>query len=200
MSNSRTLIGILVVVLITGALGLGLAASDVAWDRLPLRLTALAVDLGTTWRIRERPRSNIVEIRITGWSSDTDRQALLNALDQGPDKLLAALQEAKPVGTIRTPDQIGWDLHYAHATSTPDGGRRIFIATDRRIGFWEATNLTRSLDYPFTLIEIRLDAKGHGEGRMLYATKISKSRDGGVEIENYSSEPVLLQSVQVQRR
>ena len=31
------------------------------------------------------------------------------------------------------------------------------LVTDRRIGFWEAANQPRSIDYPFTVIELRLN-------------------------------------------
>lgn len=49
----------------------------------------------------------------------------------------------------------------------PDGGERVVLVTDRRIGFWEAANQPRSIDYPFTVIELRLQADGEGEGKIL---------------------------------
>ena len=41
-----------------------------------------------------------------------------------------------------------------------DGGRRIVLATNRRVSFREASNNTRSMQYQFTLIEIHLDKNG----------------------------------------
>ena len=103
-------------------------------------------------------------------------------------------------GFIRTPDRLGWDLHYATETPTDDGGKDIVIATDRPIRFWEAANLTRTLRYPFTVIEIHLDKDGKGEGRMSVATKVSLSKDGKtLELENYSTQPVILEKVAEQR-
>ena len=58
-----------------------------------------------------------------------------------------------------------------------DGGRRIVLVTDRPISFWEAANQPRSIDYPFTLIELRLNRDGEGEGKMSIATKITGNRD-----------------------
>jgi hypothetical protein len=46
------------------------------------------------------------------------------------------------------------------------------LITDRRIGFWEAANQPRSIDYPFTFIDIRLNRDGEGEGKMSLATKV----------------------------
>ena len=47
-----------------------------------------------------------------------------------------------------TPNTLAWEL--------TEGGRRIVLATDRPIGFWEARNMGHSMDYPFTPIEVRL--------------------------------------------
>jgi hypothetical protein len=117
----------------------------------------------------------------------------------GQEALLDALQHTPSVGTIRTPDKLGWELHYAHQVPTEDGGRRIYLATVRRIAFWEAASNTRSLQYPFTLIELRLDKNGKGEGKMSYATKIIASPDGKhIELEDYATQPVLLEEVKAQ--
>ena len=74
------------------------------------------------------------------------------------------------------------------------------IATDRYIGMWEAREQPRTIDYPFTLIEIRLDGQGKGVGKMAVATKIEfdKAKKQMV-LENYSSEPVRLNEVKIQK-
>jgi hypothetical protein len=93
---------------------------------------------------------------------------------------------------------LGIDLHYAWQTPLPDGGRRIVLATDRYIDFREARNQPRSIDYPFTLIEIRTNKDGEGEGKMSVATKITFDKKKNViELENYASEPVRLNNVKV---
>ena len=57
------------------------------------------------------------------------------------------------------------------------------------------------MDYPFTIIEMRLDTKGEGEGRMASGTKISKSKDGKtIELENYGISPVALNQIKLQKR
>ena len=76
------------------------------------------------------------------------------------------------------------------AAPSDEGGRRIVIATDRYIGFPEARNQPRTMDYPFTLFEIRVNKAGEGEGRMAVATMISfDKKKNTIELENYSSEP-----------
>ena len=83
-------------------------------------------------------------------------------------------------------------------TPLEDGGRRIVLATDRYIGFGEARSQPRSIDYPITLMEIRVDKEGNGMGKMSVATKISfDKKKNQIELENYASEPVRLQNVKV---
>jgi hypothetical protein len=164
---------------------------------LPEKFTAFAVNLGTSAPQIGRPGADIIEITITRWSTAEERAGLIKALRNGGENgLLKALQEAPPTGTIRRPTSLAWDLHYAHQVRMPDGGRRIFLATDRPIGMWEAVNMARTLRYPFTLIEIHLDKNDQGEGKMSIATKISISKDGQhIELEDYASQPVRLAKV-----
>lgn len=46
------------------------------------------------------------------------------------------------------------------------------LATDRYITFWEAVNRPRTIDYPFTMIELHIGPDGKGEGKMSIATRI----------------------------
>lgn len=162
------------------------------------RFTALAVSLGTPGR----SGAGTVEIQVDRWSTDEEREKLLTVLvEQGQDKLLSALQKLPRVGFIRTPNSLGYDLHFARKQPLPEGAERIVIATDRRIGFWEAANRPRSIDYPFTLIEMRIGRNGEGEGKLSLATKITTENDGKtIVLENYQSQPVMLNSVKREKK
>ena len=94
------------------------------------------------------------------------------------------------VGYIRTPQSLAWDLRYARQTPMDEGGRQIILATDRPIGFAEARNQPRSIDYPFTVIEIHLDKTDHGEGKILVGTKIYIDKKNNLVLENYAQQPV----------
>ena len=77
-------------------------------------------------------------------------------------------------------------MHFARKMPLPEGGERVVLVTDRRIGFWEAANQPRSIDYPFTVIELRLNSDGEGEGKMSIATKVISDKDNNiVTLENY---------------
>ena len=75
------------------------------------------------------------------------------------------------------------------------------MALDRYLTFWEARERPRTIDYPFTLIEMRVDKDGDGEGKLSIATKINfDKKENVIELETYASEPVRLQNVKVQRK
>ena len=134
-----------------------------------------------------------VDIVITRWSTAEERQRLVSAFSgEGQSAAVDKLQDMKPVGTIRVSRQtLAYDLRYAHEFKDEDGGRRIFLLTDRPIGAWEAFVQPRYSDYPFTLIEMRLDRNGRGSGTITLAAKITASEDGRfVQIENYASSPI----------
>jgi hypothetical protein len=177
----------------------GQAAAGLA---LPIRLTAFAVNMSNIGP----GAAGIVDIRITQWSSAAERQRLIDTMtDKGQDALLKTLQDLPPKGRLRLPNKtgpdptnlrLGWDIRYAWHTPAPDGGYRIVLGLDRYMSFAEVRNQPRTVDYPFTLIEIHLNQNGEGEGKLAYATKITfDKKKNTIELENYSSEPVRLTTV-----
>lgn len=73
------------------------------------------------------------------------------------------MQDEPEIGRWRFPGYMGPDpnnyrlgtsIRYAMNHPGEDGGRRIVVMTDRIIGFREAMNSGRSMDYPFTLMEM----------------------------------------------
>jgi hypothetical protein len=157
------------------------------------RFTAFAVNMGGIGGTGAGP----IDIVIDRWSSDAERDRLLQTFkEQGPERLLEALRDTKPVGTIRSPHALGWNLRFARQVPDEEGGRRIIIVTDRPIGFAEAAQRPRTMDYPFTVIELRLNREGQGEGRASIAARLSlNERTNTIEIENWDMQPVLLNNV-----
>ena len=180
------------------ALAAGAALTAAQTSGTPERFTAMAVNMSNVGRTG----ATTVEIVVNRWSTDAERDRLLSTLlEKGPEKLLDTLQDMPRVGYFRTPNSIGYDLHYARRNPLPDGGERVVLVTDRRIGFWEAANQPRSIDYPFTLIELHINADGEGEGKMSVATKITAGKESKtVTLEDYANQPVLLQSVKRERK
>jgi hypothetical protein len=145
-----------------------------------------------------------IQIDIDGWSSASERDDLIQTfLEKKQDGLLRALEKQPELGRFRFPGymgpdpnsimRLGTDIRYAMNHPGEDGGRRIVIITPRVIGFREAANQPRTVEYPFTLFEMRFDKSGKGEGRMAVMTQINfDKKKRAIELENYSTEPVRL--------
>lgn len=161
----------------------------------PERFTANAVSISPQYGTGQQ----LVQITIDRWSPAAERERLVTALrEKGPDELLKQLQKSKPVGRIKTPDSLGYDLRYAWQQPGADGGRTIVIATDRPIGFWEATRQPRSIDYPFTVIQMKLDREGNGTGTMSYATRIVAHENNVIELEDFANQPIMLNNIKAE--
>jgi hypothetical protein len=181
--------------------GASLTDAQPAQKPAPEIFAASVVSLGTAGKPSGASQSGIVHVIIERWSTEQERQGLVRAYDQkGSEGLRSALQKTERLGTLRTPSSLGWDLHYAVQVPTEDGGRRIIVGTDRRVNDWDLGRDVKATDYPFTLVELRLDKQGKGEGRMSLATKIGRSKDGKrIELEHYAADPVRLQDVHKQK-
>src|SRR5207244_2194 len=98
---------------------------------------------------------------------------------------LDALKDTPKVGYIRSTTSLGWDLHLARRQSDPERGERVTLATDRPMSIWETMNQPRSTDYPFTVIEMHLNADGEGDGMLSYAAKLIPDKEGNMmKIDN----------------
>ena len=148
---------------------------------------------GFAINLNGRTGTAVVDFTIERWSTDAEREKLLSIIVEKKDPtqpLLNALQDMKKVGYIKTQNTLAWDLRYAREFKGEDGGRRIVLATDRPIGFAEARNQPRTIDYPFTIIEIHLNNENKGEGRILAGTKIFVDKNKNIVLENYGQQPV----------
>jgi hypothetical protein len=146
-----------------------------------------------------RSGAGTVLISIERWSTDSERERLVSTLrNKGPRALIDELQDTRPVGRIRTPDSIGYDLRYAHQTPGEDGGRRIVIATDRPIGFWELHNRPRTVDYPFTIVQMEIGPDGTGTGTLSEFTKVLAYKDN-IYLENFANAPVMLTEIRAEK-
>jgi hypothetical protein len=161
---------------------------------MPEAFTAVAIDLA------DGPARSNVDIRINRWSSESEKTRFARLLlDRGPEALLAELRDTPSVGTIRSPGSLPWDLRFAWQERTPDGGRRVLILTDRPIDWWEIVLGSPSLEYPFSLIELRLSVDGDGDGTLSVAARITVDRSLDlIELENYEGEPIRLTDVRSQ--
>jgi hypothetical protein len=169
-----------------------------------LRITAFAVNMSNIGT----GATATVEFDVDKWSTEAERTKLITTMvEKGPDALLSQLRDMPSHGRMRFPAlrgrdplnaRLGWDIRYASETTDDEGNRRIVLALDRYLSFWEVRNRPRTIDYPFTFVEMRVGRNGEGEGKLSIATKVNfDKKKNTIELETYASEPVRLQQVKV---
>jgi len=149
-----------------------------------------------------------IRINIDRWSTPSQRQQLIATFLEkgGQSALLKALDKQPELGRFNFPGylgpdpnntmRLGTDIRYAMNHPGQDGGRRIVVITPRVIGFRETVNQPRTVDYPFTIFEMRFDKSGKGEGKVAWGTQIRfDKKNNNIELENYSTEPVRLNNL-----
>jgi hypothetical protein len=119
--------------------------------------------------------------------------------------LTAAIARSPTLGYLWTNDITGYAIKYAYRRALPDGGERIVLATNRRLGAytpaWTPSSGATASDDEFTVIEIRLDAKGVGEGKTSLTAKVILDAEAKtVALENYATTPALLRDVRMGTR
>ena len=112
------------------------------------------------------------------------------------------MKKEPTVGVLWTSEIVGYSIKYAYRLPQPDGGERIILATDRRVGTWSnlwklpASNAT---DYAFSIIELRVNSNGVGEGKISMTGKLAvDSNAKAIALDGYDALPVILKGVKRQ--
>jgi hypothetical protein len=190
----RGLLAIASVFLLAGTARPSSALGRAAADAVE-RLTATAV---TMPKAGLKPTAVTLEIVIDRWSTGAERDRLIETLKtKGPNALLSLIRGLPSIGHISTPTSKGSSLRFAESREIPGGGRRILVATERPMSpDQQRPRWRRTDEYPFSLVDIRIDSSGAGDGRLAYAAQLAhNTKTGGLEIGTYATEPVHLTGV-----
>ena len=179
------------VTLLSGMLAVVAAAPSGQTKSATEEFTAIFANISNVGRVGAVP----VNIRITRWTPVDEHEQLMAILaDKGTDGLVRALQDGKSVGSIGTPTSLAYDLRYARQEKLEDGGRKIILMTDRPMDTWERLSASVIRDYPITWIEMKLDAKGTGQGSMSIAARLRLLGDI-LGIEDFANQPARLNEI-----
>ena len=145
--------------------------------------------------------ASMVEINIYRWSTDEERDELLQAIKDATNSnrrnrdVSTALRGQKKTGFAFLAGRMGYPLRYAREFKT-DEGRQIVLATDRPVSFGEVYSQGQAGDFDTTIIVLKLDDKGHGEGIVSVGTEVLwNDKTGKLEVTNATSQPVKLGNV-----
>jgi hypothetical protein len=115
---------------------------------------------------------------ITKWATQDEIKALGAVLkDKGQNALLDELKKLD-AGRIRRVGDTGIEI--AVAEKSQHGGKTIItLIAARRMTLSEMNRgRSTSTDYPFGFMQVQLDDKGEGSGKMVTAAKIKYDKDG----------------------
>jgi hypothetical protein len=140
-----------------------------------------------------------VTIELLKWSTDADRDRLASVLAWYGEKEVAAAMPT--VGYLWTSASAGYSIRYAYRIAGTDGGQRIILLTDRKLGAWSPDAwkpIAAATPDPssFSVIELRLNRAGQGEGKTSLTTKVTfDSAIKSIALENYAAQPVILKGI-----
>jgi hypothetical protein len=117
--------------------------------------------------------------------------------------LTAKLKKTSPVGILWTSETVGYSINYAYRSPQSDGSERIILATDRRVGawnnLWKPAGSATPNDYEFSVIELRVNSKGEGEGKGSFTGKLVVDNDAkSIALDGYSTLPVVFKGLKRQ--
>ena len=140
-----------------------------------------------------------VKIDLLRWSTDAEREQLVSAFtDKGEKEFTAALSKAPTLGYIWTSESAGYTVRYACRTSAPDGSQRLVFVTEKPLGswnpqIWKPTAAAKGNNYEFTVVELRLNPKGVGEGKSsLFAKVVADKAAKTIALDNYTGSQIVL--------
>ncbi len=138
------------------------------------------------------------DIIINRWSTEAERDRLLSNLSEGVDKLARPLTAAETAGYMQWPGRVEYDLKYASRVLRADGSEDVVLATDRPVFvWWDSEKGAAGTKSEFSVLQLRLNKDGRGEGKLSLTTKIGANKDAKtIMVEDFASQRTLLADVQ----
>jgi hypothetical protein len=159
---------------------IGVTAAVSADERSTETIDATA--MGTSTQLGQNVS---VKVTIYEFSTDEDRQILINAFKKGQNQgLVNALTKMKSVGRIAITGTIGYDLSYIRLIPTPTG-RKIRFVTNRLVRFGEAYYNTQTKEFNLTAGEIEINDgdKDKSGGVLFPAAQLVINKEGQLEFQ-----------------
>jgi hypothetical protein len=181
--------------LVLGMWGLATESTKAQAQAQPAKRLALTGQAISTGGFRSDATFTPVDILFERWSTDADRDRLIEALKQGPKGALEVLQKFRRVGSMSVPGNLGIEIYFVTSVPTPDGGRQILAITDREQDFAEAFFQTQSSQYPFSVLELKLDAKNQGSGKFHDTAQLVYMGKSGFMAENFAGPAIDIKNV-----
>ena len=168
--------GLLLATLVLTAVTFALSADDRQIETIDATAMGTSTQLG---------KNVSVKVTIYEYSTDEDRQILIDAFKKGQNQgLVNALTKMKSVGRIAITGTLGYDLSYIRLIPTPTG-RKIRFVTNRLLRFGEVYANTQTTAYNLTAgeIEINDSDKDKSAGVLYPAAQLVINKEGQLEFQ-----------------
>ena len=168
-------------------------------------LTALVSPLGApdifkarmlTGKAPIQPSMVNVQMEVESWTTPEEIRQLQDVLNQAGVEAFLAVFKQMNKGTVRFMASRGWNLPIHAALTVPtEKGKKVLLFFNRQT--WDpGSQIIRGRHF-FMVMELKLNAKGKGEGRFYEDAQIKlDSALGRIEMETYESAPKLFPQVQ----
>ena len=135
-----------------------------------------------------------MRVRLMRWSTDDERRQVMAAVDE-PSRLLGALPYVDGVvGYLQWPGGLEHSVRYARQTTRSDGGVDIVLVVERPLWLWWDPTAKWAADQQFTVVQMRIDKNGTGEGRIATGGGFQRDSHSGLVLSD-TTKPALLTDV-----
>jgi len=167
----------------------GIAASAAIRHPAVARFSARAVQMTSPMRLTFPG----VYINVFQWSTDLDHRTLARTIvERGPVAFSHTLAGYPSLGSIAVADE-EFPIRYAWQASDRDGGQRIYLASDQPILLMSREFRKFADPEPLLFVELRVNARGEGVGRLSDAVRLSVDESRNViEMRDWDRRPLHL--------
>ena len=138
-------------------------------------------------------------LKIDSITPEDEVKRMLAALQNGGQDELQKILGHQKRGTLQIGARLSHDIQAVWVTQTEEG-RKIYALSERWLGFGELRRGTRSVDYPFTFVELYVEDDGKAEGELIPAARVRAKKGMTIEVENFGIYPARLTNVRQSRK
>jgi hypothetical protein len=153
------------------AIALVVCAGPTVSGRAPVaRYTANAINLGA----ETGPAATLVEIEVDRWSTNDEQDQLAGPLATNRQSDASAILRHFPrLGSVRALDLAGEPIYFARRRVQPDRSERVFLILSRPLRAFERSMQPNMSAFPFSVVELNVDASGKGTGTLTLAATLA---------------------------
>ena len=144
----------------------------------------LVADAFTATTANMTPAGLGLRMQVIAWQEAEARAEVVATLAAGADAPtpLAKLPTVGYVWSVGSP--VGYSVKYAYRTQQPNGGERVTLVTDKRLGSydfkgWSVASPAVANEAPYSVIELDLNGSGTGTGTLSLAGEVVLDEEAG---------------------